>query len=74
MSNLAVELSGVVHDECKDAKHDIGLRLIEKVKEHLLEMEMEILIDVEKLMNEDGIHITKRKYGVILVEEMCKQL
>ena len=72
MSNLAVELSRVVHDECKDAKHDIGLRLLEKVKEHLLEME--VLIDVEKLMNEDGTHITKRKYGAILVEEMCNQL
>lgn len=29
---LALEMSKLVHDECKDVPHDIGLRLLEIVK------------------------------------------
>ena len=31
---LALELNKVVHNECKDVPHDIGLRLLEVVKKH----------------------------------------
>lgn len=32
---LALDLNKVVHDECKDVPHDIGLRLLKVVKQHL---------------------------------------
>jgi len=32
---LALELNKVVHNECKDVPHDIGLRLLDVVKKHL---------------------------------------
>lgn len=32
---LALELNKVVHNECKDVPHDIGLRLLEVVKKHI---------------------------------------
>ena len=32
---LALELNKIVHNECKDVPHDIGLRLLEVVKQHL---------------------------------------
>jgi hypothetical protein len=32
---LALELSKVAHNECKDVPHDIGLRLLKVVKQHL---------------------------------------
>ena len=32
---LALELNRMVHNECKDVPHDIGLRLLEVVKKHL---------------------------------------
>jgi len=32
---LALELNRVVHNECKDVPHDIGLRLLDVVKKHL---------------------------------------
>jgi hypothetical protein len=32
---LALELNRVVHNECKDVPHDIGLRLLEVVKKHI---------------------------------------
>ena len=32
---LALELNKVVHNECKDVPHDIGLRLLDVVKNHL---------------------------------------
>ena len=32
---LALELDKVVHNECKDVPHDIGLRLLDVVKKHL---------------------------------------
>lgn len=32
---LALELNKMVHNECKDVPHDIGLRLLGVVKKHL---------------------------------------
>ena len=32
---LALELNKVVHNECRDVPHDIGLRLLEVVKKHI---------------------------------------
>ena len=32
---LALDLNKVVHNECKDVPHDIGLRLLEVVKKHI---------------------------------------
>lgn len=32
---LALELNRVVHNECKDVPHDMGLRLLEVVKKHI---------------------------------------
>ena len=31
---LAIKMNKLVHDECKDVPHDIGLRLLEIVKEY----------------------------------------
>ena len=33
---LALELNRMVHNECKDVPHDIGLRLLEVVKKHII--------------------------------------
>ena len=32
--DLAIELSKLVHNECKDVPHDIGIRLIRIVEKH----------------------------------------
>lgn len=32
---LALEMNKLVHNECKDVPHDIGLRLMEVVKKHV---------------------------------------
>lgn len=32
---LALEMNKLVHNECKDVPHDIGLRLLEVVKKHV---------------------------------------
>lgn len=32
---LALEMNKLVHNECKDVPHDIGLRLLEIVKKHV---------------------------------------
>ena len=32
---LALEMNKLVHDECKDVPHDIGLRLLEIVKRNM---------------------------------------
>jgi|AntAceMinimDraft_16_1070373.scaffolds.fasta_scaffold813127_1 hypothetical protein len=31
---LALKINKIVHDECKDAPHDIGLRIIELIENH----------------------------------------
>ena len=47
--NLALEISRLVHNECKDVPHDIGLRIVELVEAHqhtkgLIKHEMEQII------------------------------
>jgi len=37
---LALELNKVVHNECRDVPHDIGLRLLEVVKKHIQELNL----------------------------------
>ena len=32
---LALEMNKLVHNECKDVPHDIGLKLLEIVKKHI---------------------------------------
>lgn len=32
---LALEMNKLVHNECKDVPHDIGLKLLEVVKKHV---------------------------------------
>ena len=32
---LALEMNKLVHNECKDVPHDIGLKLLEVVKKHI---------------------------------------
>ena len=32
---LALEMNKLVHNECKDVPHDIGLRLLEVIKKHI---------------------------------------
>jgi hypothetical protein len=32
---LALEMNELVHNECKDVSHDIGLKLLKVVKKHL---------------------------------------
>ena len=39
-----------------------------------IENEAEILITNEKLYNPDGCGITKKKYGLILIETLCEEL
>ena len=36
--------------------------------------ECELLIPIERFFNEDGTHITKKQYGLILLEILEKQL
>lgn len=34
----------------------------------------EIAIPIERLMNEDGSHLTKRDYGLVLLDVLCEEL
>jgi len=34
----------------------------------------ELLMDVSKFFDEDGNHITKRKYGELLIDQLCIEL
>jgi len=69
---LSIKLSKLVHDECQDVSHDIGLRLLEIVITHI--SNMEVSIDISKFFDESGRHITKKEYGVILINELCTEL
>jgi len=33
-----------------------------------------IMIPIEKMFHKDHSHITKKEYGKILIEELCKEL
>lgn len=37
-AKLALEMNKLVHDECKEVPHDIGLRLLEIVKRNMNEL------------------------------------
>ena len=50
-TTLAIELSKIVHDKCKDVPHDIGLILADKVENKLKEeMIKEIDVEIKKYM------------------------
>ena len=63
---LALKINKIIHDECKDVPHDIGLRISELVEKH--QAEQLILSDVNKsaswknLLNQTG---GKRPKGVV---------
>lgn len=46
---------------------------IEKIINYI-EFDSEILIPIDRFFNEDGSHITKKKYGLILLEILCAEL
>lgn len=46
---------------------------IEKIISYI-ENDSEIQIPIERFFNKDGSHITKKEYGKILLEILCKEL
>jgi hypothetical protein len=39
-----------------------------------IQYDAEIAIPVERMMHEDGSHLTKREYGLVLLEILCDEL
>ena len=63
------------------AKKDVEItnlrERLEVQKEDLIkyiENDAECTIPIERFFNEDGSHITKKKYGLILLEILCEEL
>lgn len=64
---LALEMNKLVHDECKDVPHDIGLRLLEIVKMNVNEQLRQPPVSGSVLSNEemrepieDALYATQR--------------
>ncbi len=39
-----------------------------------IENDAEIMVPISRFFNEDGSHITKKQYGIILLEILCQEL
>lgn len=51
-----------------DYAEEEKLKMIDEIEQ------MEIGIPIDRFTDDKGNHITKREYGRILIQEMCKQL
>ncbi len=69
------ELSEKLNDIVKgyyNTNNDIGIILLDVVKDHI--MSMEVFIDIDKFKDSNGNSITKKQYGEILITELCNQI
>ncbi len=69
------ELSEKLNDIVKgyyNTNNDIGIILLDVVKDHI--MSMEVFIDIDKFKDSNGNSITKKQYGEILITELCSQI